>query len=336
MNAALPAGALPPEARDGGLLRLQLRAIRLEADGIHAFELVDPVGALLPVAEAGAHVDVHLPGGLVRSYSLAGDPADRSHWVLGVLRDPKGRGGSRAMHEALRVGETLTVGAPRNAFALAGAEGQRHAILLAGGIGITPLKAMAHTLAAQGRSFELHYCARSPRHTAFREALQRLVPEGRLHLHHDHGNPAQGLDITGLLRQPAQGTHLYYCGPAGFMKACADASAHWPSGTVHSEHFKAPEPATPKAAPDGAFEVQLARSGVTLQVPPEQSIVRAIELSGHRVPTSCLSGLCGACKVNYLAGEVDHQDYILSDEERKTCMTVCVSRAKGPVLVLDL
>lgn len=341
MNAALPRSALPDEALAApATLQLQLRTIRLEAEGIHAFELVDPDGEALPPVDAGAHVDVHLPGGLVRSYSLAGDPQDRSAWVLGVLRDARSRGGSQAMHDALRVGQTLTVGAPRNAFRLADASAeagpQRHAVLLAGGIGITPLKAMAHTLAAQGASYELHYCTRSPRHAAFRRALQALVPEGRLHFHHDHGDPAQGLDIAGLLKAPAAGTHLYYCGPAGFMKACADASAHWPAGTVHSEHFKAPEPATPKAAPDGAFEVQLARSGVTLQVPSEQSIVRAIELSGHRVPTSCLSGLCGACKVNYLAGEVDHQDYILSDEERKTCMTVCVSRAKGPVLVLDL
>lgn len=333
MNAALPRGVLPEAVP--GQRTLRVRSIRMEAEGIHSFELVDPGGAPLPATEAGAHLDVHLPGGLVRSYSLAGDPADRSCWMLGVLRDPKGRGGSKAMHEVVRVGEPLTVGEPRNAFPLAGAEAQRHAILLAGGIGITPLKAMAHTLAAQGRSFDLHYCARSPRHTAFLDTLQALVPEGRLHLHHDHGDPAQGLDISGLLKAPGEGTHLYYCGPGGFMKACADASAHWPAGTVHSEHFKAPEPA-PKTVPNGAFEVQLARRGITLQVQPDQTIVRAIELAGHRVPTSCLSGLCGACKVNYLEGEVDHQDYILSEDERQRCMTLCVSRAKSPLLVLDI
>ncbi|MGM9427546.1 PDR/VanB family oxidoreductase [Hydrogenophaga sp. MI9] len=308
----------------------------MEAEGIHAFELADPDGAPLPATEAGAHVDVHLPGALVRSYSLAGDPKDRSRWVLGVLRDPKGRGGSKAMHETVRVGERLNVGAPRNAFRLAEPATQRHAVLLAGGIGITPLKAMAHALAAESRSFELHYCARSARNAAFADELRRLVHEGRLHFHFDHGDPAQGLDIAGLLRQPAEGTHLYYCGPAGFMKACADASAHWAPGSVHSEHFKVPEPATPRAAPEGSFEIRLARSGVTLQVQPEQTIVRAIELSGHRVPTSCLSGLCGACKVSYLEGEVDHQDYILSDEERSRCLTVCVSRARSPRLVLDL
>lgn len=317
-------------------LQLQVRAIRMEAEGIHAFELSDPDGAALPATEAGAHVDVHLPGGLVRSYSLAGDPQDRSRWVLGVLREAKGRGGSQAMHDALRVGQAITVGPPRNAFHLAEAGAQRHAVLLAGGIGITPLKAMAHALAAQGQSFELHYCARSARHAAFTEALRAIVPPGQLHLHFDNGDPAQGLDIAVLLRQPADGTHLYYCGPGGFMKACAEASAHWTAGTVHSEHFKAPEPTSPRPVTEGGFEVRLARTGTTVQVPPEQTIVRAIELSGHRVPTSCLSGLCGACKVNYLEGEVDHQDYILSDEERARCLTICVSRARSPVLVLDI
>lgn len=316
------------------LIRVRVAARQDEALDICSLDLVPVDGSALPAFSAGAHIDVHLPGGLVRQYSLCNPPGETQRYRIAVLRDAASRGGSATVHDQLQVGTVLDIGAPRNLFELD--PSAPHHLLLAGGIGITPLKAMAHTLAAQGASFELHYCTRSPRHAAFRRALQALVPEGRLHLHHDHGNPAQGLDIAGLLKAPAAGTHLYYCGPAGFMKACADASAHWPAGTVHSEHFKAPEPAAPKAAPDGAFEVQLARSGVTLQVPPEQSIVRAIELSGHRVPTSCLSGLCGACKVNYLAGEVDHQDYILSDEERKTCMTVCVSRAKGPVLVLDL
>lgn len=330
MNAPLPAQVLRPEAAG---LQLQVRAIRLQAEGIHAFELAHPDGDELPEADAGAHVDVHLPGGHMRSYSLAGDPRDRSRWTLGVLREAKGRGGSRALHDNVRVGDTLAVGAPRNAFPLT--PGAGHTMLLAGGIGITPLKAMAHVLAAEGRSFELHYCVRSPKNAAFVDELHALLPEGRLHLHFDGGDPARGLDIAALLADPAPGCHLYYCGPGGFMKACEEASGHWPAGTVHSEHFKAPEP-KPSSAPAGSFEVRLARSGVTVQVPPDQTIVRAIELSGHRVSTSCLSGLCGACKVNYLEGEVDHQDYILTDEEKRSCLTVCVSRAKSACLVLDL
>jgi len=328
VNAPLPAEVLTT-------LQVRIRAIRWQAEGIHAFELADPEGHELPGFEPGAHVDVHLPGGVVRSYSLAGDPAERRHWTLGVLREAQGRGGSQAMHERLRVGETLTLGAPRNAFPLAA--DAAHSILLAGGIGITPLKAMAHALAAAGGSFELHYCARSRHNAAFLDELQALVPEGRLHLHFDGGDPARGLDIVCLLAAPAPGRHVYFCGPGGFMKACAAAASHWPAGTVHSEHFKAPErEARPAGAVDGSFEVKLARSGITVQVGPEQSIVRAIELAGQRVPTSCLSGLCGACKVGVLEGEVDHQDFILSDEEKRTCMTVCVSRAKSACLVLDL
>ena len=331
MNAPLPQGALESVGTD--TLSLRVQSIRFEAESIHSFELVDPSGAPLPEVAAGAHLDVHLGGGLMRSYSLSGDPLDRSRWVLGVLREAKSQGGSKTMHDQVKVGQRLTVGMPRNAFPLA-AEA-RHSVLLAGGIGITPLKAMAHTLAAKGASFELHYCAKTPEHAAFKEELQAMVPPDQLHFHHDNGDPAQGLDIASLLKQPEAGTHVYFCGPPGFMKACTEATALWPGGTVHSEHFKAPGPKVPEM-PAGAFQVSLARTGITVQVGPEQTIVRAIELAGHRVPTSCLSGLCGACKTPYLEGDVEHNDYILSDEEKTRCMTVCVSRSRGPLLVLDL
>lgn len=313
---------------------LLVRTIRLEAQNILSFELVHPRGEDLPVVAAGAHVDVHLPGGLVRSYSLAGDPQDRKRWLLGVLRETNGTGGSRAMHERVRVGGTLRLGAPRNEFPLA--PNVNHTILLAGGIGVTPIKAMTHALCQSGASFELHYCARGPATVAFVEELTALVPEDRLHFHFDGGDPARGLDIKGLLAEPASGTHVYYCGPGGFMAACEAASGHWPQGTVHREYFKAPTPSTELARDDGSFTLHLIKSGQTLTVAADQTIVRAIELSGGRVPTSCLSGLCGTCKVSYLDGEVDHRDYILSDEEKQVCLTACVSRAKGASLSLDL
>lgn len=334
MNAPPPKGALLKAPTDFGQLRLQLRSICLQAERVHSFELVHPDGELLPEVTAGSHIDVHLPGELVRSYSLAGDPSDRTRWTLGVLRELASSGGSRAMHESLRVGELVTLSLPRNAFSLA--DEARHSVLLAGGIGITPLKSMAHALAAQGRSFELHYCARGPAQAAFTSELRSLVPESNLHFHFDGGDASRNLDLRSLLAQPGDGRHVYFCGPAGFMKACADATAHWPKGTVHSEHFKAPEKPSVAEATSDTFEVKLARTGVTVQVPPHQTIVRAIELAGHRVPTSCLSGLCGSCKVDYLEGEVDHRDYILSDEEKERCLTVCVSRSKSPCLVLDL
>jgi vanillate O-demethylase ferredoxin subunit len=330
MNAPVPLAAFTPEA---GLLKLQVRAIRLEAQGIFSFELVDPDGRELPAFEAGAHVDVHLPGGLVRSYSLAGDPNDRSQWVLGVLREPKSKGGSIAMHEQVRVGQVLTVGPVKQAFALANQA--KHSILIAGGIGITPLMSMAYQLKSQGASFELHYCARTAQHAAFTQTLQALVPADKLHFHFDNADPSQGLNIKALLTSHTAQTHLYFCGPAGFMTACLEASQHWPEGSVHSEYFKAPDREV-SDVPEGGFEILLIRSGERIQVGPDQTMVRAIELTGRRVPTSCLSGLCGTCKVNYLDGEVDHRDYILSDEEKKTCLTVCVSRATSRTLTLDL
>jgi ferredoxin-NADP reductase len=323
-------------------MRLQLRAVRLEAEGICSFELADLTGRELPPFEAGAHIDVYLQNGLVRSYSLAGDPQIRDRYVLGVLREPRSTGGSAALHEQVRVGEMLSLGQVRNAFGLHSPqdEAKPHTILLAGGIGITPLKAMVHTLAARGESFELHYCAKSAKHAAFLSELKQLVPADRLHFHFDGGNPSQGVDLAQLLANPSTDTtpkHVYYCGPAGFMKACAAATANWPSGTVHCEHFKAPDSADAARAPrkEGEFEVHLKRTGITVQVTADQSIVRAIELAGHRVPTSCLSGLCGACKVSYLEGEVDHRDYILSDAEKTNCMTLCVSRSKSSTLTID-
>jgi ferredoxin-NADP reductase len=334
MNAPLPQGVVREEPVAGEPMKLLVRAIRMQAEGIHAFELVHPEGLQLPPVQAGAHVDVHLPGAVIRSYSLAGDPDDRSSWTLGVLREAKGRGGSQAMHESVRVGAPLTIGWPRNAFSLV--DGARHTILLAGGIGITPLKAMAHVLAARSESFELHYCTRTAKHAAFLTELHRLVPEGKLHLHYDGGDPGKALDIAALLATPAPNTHVYFCGPGGFMEACAEAARYWQEGTVHSEHFKAPECPKTANAPAGSFEVRLARSGGIVLVHPDQTIVRALELEGYRVPTSCMSGLCGTCKVEYLDGEVDHQDFILSDDEKSHCLTICVSRAKSSRLVLDI
>lgn len=334
MNGPLPNGVVLEDSAAGQARKLLVRAIRMQAEGIHAFELVHPDGDELPPVQAGAHVDVHLPGGVIRSYSLAGNPLDRSCWTLGVLRESNGRGGSQAMHESVRVGARLTVSWPRNAFTLVDAA--RHTVLLAGGIGITPLKAMAHVLASRGDSFELHYCARTVKHAAFLNELSLIVPPGCLHLHHDGGDVSKSFDIAGLLAVPEQDTHVYFCGPGGFMNACAEATKHWPQGTVHSEHFKAPAQPKSTDVPVGSFEVKLARLGGSVLVAPDQTIVRALELAGHRIPTSCLSGLCGTCKVDYLEGDVDHQDYILSDEEKKYCLTACVSRAKGNFLVLDI
>ncbi len=204
-------------------LELRIRQIRMEATGIHSYELCAPGHGHLPPFTAGAHIDVHLPGGLVRQYSLSNDPAETHRYVIGVLKDPKGRGGSLRVHEALRVGDTVKVSRPRNQFELRPA--QTSALLIAGGIGITPLKSMAHSLLQAGTPFELHYCARSSEVAAFTEELDALNHRapGSARWHFDNGVVGAGLDLTALLAVQPAGTHLYFCGPPGFMTACAQA-----------------------------------------------------------------------------------------------------------------
>jgi len=312
-----------------------VRQIRFEGTGINSYELVDPDGRELPPFSAGAHIDVHLRDGTVRQYSLSNDPHERHRYVIAVLKDEVGRGGSRSLHDTLRVQDRVTISRPRNNFGLV--DDAKKVVLLAGGIGVTPLKAMAHALERTGLDYELHYCAREPQNAAFNDELRALAAEDRVRFHFDGGDPSRGLDIAALLRDPDDATHVYYCGPTGFMNACAEATTHWPKGTVHFEHFKPPVVAAdPDALPPGSFMVELAKSGQRLCVSAHESLVDALEKAGVDVPTSCTSGLCGTCKLHYLSGDVDHQDYILSDDEHAEYLTACVSRGKGELLVLDL
>lgn len=201
-------------------LELFVRQVRYEGRNIQSYELVDPEGAELPPFTAGAHIDVHLANGVIRQYSLCNSPTDRHRYVIAVLRDEKGRGGSKAVHEQLQVQGRVRVSVPRNNFELA--QGARKVILIAGGIGVTPLKSMAHQLSnTDDVDYELHYCARDAQCAAFTDELQAFVERERLHFHFDGGDPARGLDIAALLRDEAQdGTHVYYCGPRA---SCAHA-----------------------------------------------------------------------------------------------------------------
>lgn len=322
-----------------GQLSLVVRQIRAEADGINSYEFVDASGAALPAFTAGAHIDVHLPGGITRQYSLSNDPAETHRYVIAVLHDPRGRGGSSAVHEHLRVRGRVTVSAPRNHFPLH--DGDGHVVLVAGGIGVTPIKSMAHALAAAGRSFELHYCAKSSDHSAFAQELEALA-NGRSSFHYDGGDPSKSLDIAALLAErKAEGVHVYYCGPGGFMSACAEATSGWTDGTVHCEHFKAP---APKVAPvgetdagDGSYTAVVQSTGANIEVAPGQSLVDALADAGVVVETSCVAGLCGSCKTRYLSGDVEHNDYILDAGDQAQYLTACVSRGRpGTTLVLDL
>jgi ferredoxin-NADP reductase len=322
---------------DSGTLNVRVKQIRHEGKGINSYELTSPSGQQLPPFEAGAHIDIHLKNGLIRQYSLCNPSSERNRYVIAVLKDEHGRGGSRAVHEDIGAGDIITISKPRNHFALDRDAGK--VILIAGGIGVTPLKAMAHELEARGVDFEMYYCARNADAAAFGPELDGLRRAGKLHYHFDNGDPGNQFNLKQRLDRPAPGTHLYYCGPAGFMAACADASKHWPKGTVHFEHFKAPE--QPRRTPGGTerqdgCDVTIASTGKVIHVTSDQSLADALTEAGVTLPTSCCAGLCATCKVRYLEGEVEHNDFILSDEERQEYLTACVSKPTSKTLILDL
>jgi ferredoxin-NADP reductase len=272
---------------------------------------------------------VYAPNGQLRQYSLCGDPADRSLYTIAVKKEPAGRGGSRSMHEDVEVGTALGMQGPRNFFPLADAA--RHSIFIAGGIGITPIRAMVGSLEQQGRSWELHYCARSQAHAAFYEELRALSPERVT----AYFSEVPLLDAAALLREVREGTHVYCCGPEPLMKAVAAAAAHWPEGSVHFEWFAAPKTQWP---PNQPFVVELARAGLTLEVPVERTILQVVREQGIDVHSACEEGVCGTCETRVLEGIPEHRDMLLTAAEREAncTMMVCVSRAKSAKLVLDL
>ncbi len=308
-----------------------------EAVGINSFELVDPLGDILPPFTAGAHIDVVIPGGLVRQYSLCNDPRERHRYVIAVLHVVNGRGGSRAMHADVRAGDDLTVSLPRSNFSLI-EEAPRH-LIIAGGIGATPLMAMIERLEVLEAEYVMHYCSRSPERTAFRDRLADLVEKGRVVYHHDDGDPAKGLRVADVMQKYEAGTHLYYCGPPGLMEAVGRESSRWPAGTVHSEYFAPPPTVWPLGSTRGVgdeFSVKVASSGDLFPVPLNQSIVEVLRAAGIDCETSCESGVCGTCRTRYLAGTPEHHDFVLDDNERETYVMICCARASSEVLVLDL
>ena len=293
-------------------LSLEVARIESETDHIKSIRLEREDGGPLPDFTPGAHVDLYLPNGLNRQYSLVNHPSETGHYLLGVLREKAGRGGSAWVHDALTEGMALQVGTPRNNFALVPA---KRYLFVAGGIGVTPLLSMGAELHRNGAAFRLHYCTRSFEETAF---LGRIAQQGwrdRATLIHDGGDPSQGLDMRRLLAAHEPGTHLYCCGPSGLMQAVRDASAHWPVGTVHFEWFST-DPAVADDAEDKAFMVALKRSQREFAVPAEKSIAEVLAEHAIPVETLCTEGLCGTCITDVVEGEPDHRDSILTNEER--------------------
>lgn len=315
----------------GDTLQVRVAARRDAAQDIVALEFDSADGTPLPPAEPGAHVDLHLPGGLLRQYSLCNRTSGPGRWRVGVLLDPNSRGGSAAVHAGLHPGDVLTIGRPRNHFPLR--LDAAHTVLFAGGIGITPILAMANALHAAGRSFELHYCGRSATRLAFVDELAAFGD--RVHLHLDDGPEAQRLHIDAVLAAPAPERHLYVCGPNGFMEVVTHAAQRlgWTDETVHLERFGA------EVNADGApFTVVAARSQITFEVLPGERIADKLVAHGIPVRMSCQSGVCGTCVTRVIDGMPDHRDHVQTATEKAAnrTITVCCSRSKTRRLVLDL
>ena len=301
---------------------------------ISRYELMSEDGKDLPPFEPGAHIDLFTGDGLRRSYSLAGDPAVRDRYVLGIRREQPSRGGSDWLLDHLSVGDQVKVSLPSNNFPL-DQVAARHT-LIAGGIGVTPMMAMGHQLRLQGADFHLHFCAPDESHAPLLDEV-RLIFGDSLSLHLDNGDPAKGIDLDHLLKTPKPGEHVYVCGPLGLVASVREKASHWPDGSVHWEPF------TPELAENTqeneAFEVVLSRRDIHLPVTPEKTILETVREAGVEIESSCEDGLCGCCRIRLLGGVPEHRDLVLTDAERKSSkeIMICVSRAKaGEVLVLDI
>lgn len=312
------------------ILDLSVVGKHAEAQGVVSLDLALPDGGLLPAWLPGAHIDIMLPDNVVRQYSLCGDCRNNRAWTIAVLRETASRGGSRYIHDHLAVGDRMQVSRPRNNFRLVDAE---HYLFIAGGIGITPILAMARQIAAQGKPWTLVYGGRTRGAMAFIDTL-RALRGGQIHICPQDESGL--LDLPRFLDRHEDGTKVYCCGPEALIDAVEKRCSDWPAGTLHRERFA---PSTKETAlPKGAFEVELARSGRRLVVPPDTSLLMVLEEAGYTITNSCRAGICGTCFIRVLSGELEHNDDVLSDAEREAGdgLLVCVSRAKSGLLVLDL
>jgi ferredoxin-NADP reductase len=330
MDAATETAAAETAPAEG-LIEVRLTDIRFAAQDTNLYEFRRSDGAPLPAYEPGAHVDLHLPNGMVRQYSLIVPQARPESYVFGIKRDAASRGGSRYIHDELHVGAKLDISPPRNNFALV--EDADHVILIAGGIGITPIWCMVQRLAALGRSWKLYYSARSRADMAFLAALDRYEAKHR-HLHFDDEAGGKFLDLGAIVGEAAKDAHLYCCGPDPMLKAFEAATKDWPRAQVHVEYF------TPKAEPatTGGFWVELARSKEEYFIPPGKTILQVLYDAGVDVDYSCELGICGACETRVISGIPEHRDSVLSEEDQasNTKVMICCAGCKSERLVLDM
>lgn len=312
-------------------MELMVSALRINGDDNLDIELIDPTGADLPEFEPGAHIDIRTPGGALRQYSLCGHTGDRRRYVICVRRDAASRGGSRSLHDGLRVRARVEIGGPRNLFPLPAAG---RYILFSAGIGITPILTMARTLAAQGAAFELHHYERSAERVAYLDELRGLGPV-TLHLASDGVRFRDA--APACLSQADPDAAVLACGPNGFLDLLEQRllDAGWDAGQFHAERFR---PEAPKPVEGDGFEVRIASTGQSFSIGAGDTIANVLLANGVPVELSCEAGMCGACLTRVLDGTPDHRDIVLSPAEQAAGdqLTICCSRAKSPVLVLDL
>jgi vanillate O-demethylase ferredoxin subunit len=302
------------------------------AAGIISLELVDSAGNDLPAFTAGAHIDFHLPNmGSIRQYSIWNDPSETQRYCLGILRDPKSRGGSLQICDGIKEGDIIKISPPRNHFHLN--ETASSYILLAGGIGITPILSMAQRLQTLGKEFELHYCSRSKASTAFIEHIKNSEFADKVTFHFDDAGDEQRLDIAQLTALQADNSNIYLCGPQGFMDAVIEAASHWDPSAIHREYFGVEE----SHESDAGFKVIINSTGQAFDITEDSTITEVLEEHGINIPVSCEQGVCGTCMTPVIEGDIEHHDYYLTDPERDAgdVIVACCSRAKG-TLILDL
>jgi ferredoxin-NADP reductase len=313
------------------IMKMVVCDVRPVTDSVHLYTLRHPRRSHLPAPIPGAHVDLHLPDGRIRQYSLCGDPDDDTVYQIAVKREDDGRGASRWIHENLRAGCMIPTSAPRNNFPLAGAA--RH-VFIAGGIGITPILSMIRCLSRRDARFELHYCARRSESAPFLPQLREICGANRLSTYFSvaDGHPRARLNVESLLKTVIPGTHVYCCGPQRLTQSFRAAVDSWPAEYVHCEVFK---PTLDENFVPEPFDVKLASTGEVLRIPADKSALDVLRTRGLPLPSSCELGVCGTCACRYLDGAVIHRDTVLDVTARQDRMMLCVSRARVSV-TLDL
>ena len=323
-------------ARDSKSIPVVVKSVVTEAKGISRWELVKSDGTLLPPFSAGAHIDLQLNNGIIRSYSLCNAQDESDRYVIAINKDPASRGGSRLIHETLKVGDEINISYPSNNFPLV--EDAKHIAFIAGGIGITPLWCMIQRLEKIGRSWEVHYSARNRETCAFKKQLEALEKQkpGRVSFNFDQEPGGKITDLKALIQGLPVDAELYCCGPTAMLRAFESAAKEGgrPAEQIHVECFTAKE----VPAIDGGFTVVLARSGKTFAVSPGKTILNTLLDNNIDVPFACTEGACGTCEIKVIEGIPDHRDSVLTDVERASnqTMMICCSGSKSKTLVLDL